>query len=293
MATSNPIRLCRSLLYMPGSNARAMEKASALQADSLIFDLEDAVSPDKKSEAREMVAAAVTTNSYGNREVLVRINSTDTDWAEDDIRKVAPLPIDGLVIPKVQNAEVLQATIRSINTIAEKPLPVWIMTETPRGVLEADTIYGCSDQIEGIILGTSDLAKELRIPHTPERTGFQHLLSHCVIAARAYGLDIIDGVHLNFRDLDEFRNHCQQGRDLGFDGKSLIHPSQIDICNSVFSPTEDNVAQAAEIVDAWDAAIASGNGVCVINGRLIENLHVEEAQRTLALAEAIKARSAG
>ena len=280
------------MLYMPGSNSRAIEKAAALPADSLIFDLEDAVSQDKKSDARDLVATACKTNSYGSREVLVRINAIDTDWAEEDIRAIAPLPIDGIVIPKVQNTDALLATIKSINTSADKTVPVWIMTETPRGVLEADTVYGCSDQIQGVILGTSDLAKELRIPHTPERTGFQHLLSHCVIAARANGLDIIDGVHLNFRDLDEFRNHCKQGRELGFDGKSLIHPNQIDICNSVFSPADDSVAHAAEIVNAWEQAIASGRGVCVINGRLIENLHVEEAQRILALAEAIKARSA-
>ncbi|MCB1757996.1 MAG: CoA ester lyase, partial [Gammaproteobacteria bacterium] len=167
------------------------------------------------------------------------------------------------------------------------PLPLWIMSETARGLLDADDVYGCSRQIAGVIMGTSDLARELRIPHTPGREGLLHLLSHCVVAARAHGLEIIDGVHLNFRDLDEFQAHCVQGRTLGFDGKSLIHPSQISVCNQVFSPSDTEIEQAREIIQAWQTALQNGEGVCVVNGRLVENLHVDEARRTLELAEAI------
>ncbi len=280
------------MLYMPGSNARALEKSRTLACDSLIFDLEDAVAPDAKSDARNRVINCVNQGGYGGREVLVRINAHDTDWERHDIEAISGLPIDGMVLPKIETTSGLLSTIERIDQAGGHQLPVWIMTETARGVLDAEQIYGCSRRIEGVIMGTSDLAKELRIPHTPDRTGFLHLLSHCVLAARVHGLDILDGVHLNFNDLDEFRLHCQNGLNLGFDGKTLIHPKQIDICNDMFSPNSDQIATARLIIDAWRAAVQEGDGVCVVKGRLIENLHVEEAQRILKLADAIdKARS--
>ena len=277
----------RSLLYMPGANARALEKARTINADCLIFDLEDAVSPDAKADARAKVVEAVQSGAYPGREVMVRVNGTETPWGEDDIAALAGLALDAIVLPKIDSRDQLLNTIDLINRHGGQHLPVWIMTETPRGVLDADAVYGCSNRIGGVILGTSDLAKDLRIPHTPDRLGFLHLLSHCVLAARANGLEVIDGVHLNFRDLEEFREHCEQGRTLGFDGKSLIHPSQVAICNEVFAPDAESVDRAERIMEAWDAAQAAGEGVCVVDGRLIENLHIEEAARTLALSEAI------
>lgn len=280
----------RSLLYMPGSNARALEKARTLDADVLIFDLEDAVAPSAKQAARETVSHALAQGPYPASEVLLRVNGSDTPWGFDDLRAAATLPIDGVVLPKVDDSDRLHHNLDTLNNAAEREIPVWVMTETARGVLEADRLYGASPQITGVILGTSDLSRELRIPHTPDRAGFIHLLSHCVIAARAHGMDIIDGVHLNFRDLDEFALHCEQGRTLGFDGKSLIHPQQIPACNAAFSPEDKAISEAREIVAAWDRAQQAGQGVCVVNDRLIENLHVEEAQRTLALATALAQR---
>lgn len=282
----------RSLLYMPGANARALEKARTINADCLIFDLEDAVAPDAKAQARSQVVEAVQSGHYGGRQVMVRVNGTDTPWGEDDIAAVAATALDAIVLPKIESRDQLLNTIDLINRHGGHHVPVWIMTETPRGVLDTDDVYGCSNRIGGVILGTSDLAKDLRIPHTPDRLGFLHLLSQCVLAARANGLEIIDGVHLNFRDLDEFRVHCEQGRTLGFDGKSLIHPSQVEICNAVFAPDDESIDRARRIISAWDAAQAAGEGVCVVDGKLIENLHIEEAARTLALHEAITARPA-
>ncbi|MDO6461810.1 CoA ester lyase [Granulosicoccaceae sp. 1_MG-2023] len=282
----------RSLLYMPGANARALEKARSIDADCLIFDLEDAVAPDAKAAAREQVAAALNSGAYAGRELMVRVNGSDTPWAAEDIAALAALPMDALVLPKIESRDQLLNTIDLINRHGGEHLPLWIMTETPRGVLDADGVYGCSSRLAGVIMGTSDLAKELRLPHTPDRLGFLYLLSHCVTAARAHGLEIIDGVHLNFRDLDEFTRQCEQGRTLGFDGKSLIHPSQVDICNRVFAPDAETVDRAQRIITAWDEAKAAGEGVCVVDGRLIENLHIEEAARTLALAQAIAAKAA-
>lgn len=280
----------RSMLYMPGSNSRAMEKARTLQADSVIFDLEDAVAPDQKSRARQLISEALNGQPYNNHEVLIRINDLQTPWGLDDIKTMVPLDCQGIVLPKIDNVQGLKKILAAIDDVGGEHLPVWIMTETARGVLHADEVYGCSSRIAGVILGTSDLASELRVPHTADRLGFLHLLSQCVLAARAHGLEIIDGVHLNFNDTDEFEAHCLQGLALGFDGKSLIHPKQIDICNRVFSPTQSQREHATSIIAAWEKAIQSGEGVCVVDGRLIENLHIDEAKRTLAFAEVIDAK---
>lgn len=284
-------QLHRSMLYMPGSNARAMEKSRSLEADSLIFDLEDAVAPSQKAVARQLIADALSTAPYNNHEVLIRINDVKTPWGHDDIRAMVPLASQGIVLPKIENVAGLKKILTAIDEAGGEHLPVWIMTETARGVLHANEVYGCSERIAGVILGTSDLASELRIPHTPDRMGFIHLLSHCVLAARAHGLDIIDGVHLNFHDNEEFVAHCTQGLNLGFDGKSLIHPKQIESCNDIFSPTHSQTEHAELIINTWEKALEAGEGVCVVNGRLIENLHIDEAKRTLAFARAIKAKS--
>ncbi len=281
-------KLHRSMLYMPGSNARAMEKARVLMADTIIFDLEDAVAPSSKGTARTMIVEAFNKAPYSEHEVLVRINSLQTPWGGEDIKAMVLLPCHGLVLPKIDTVYELHQTLDAIDAAGGAHLPVWIMTETALGVLHADEVYGCSDRVAGVILGTSDLAAELRIPHTADRIGFLHLLSHCVIAARAHGLEIIDGVHLNFQDMDEFKQHCVQGLQLGFDGKSLIHPKQIEPCNQVFSPTPAQIEHAAEIVKAWLLAQEAGEGVCVVNGKLIENLHITEAERILAFANAIR-----
>lgn len=281
----------RSMLYMPGSNARVMEKARSLQADTLIFDLEDAVAPSQKAAARGLIADSFAIAPYDKHEVLVRINALQTPWGHDDIKAIVPLDCQGLVLPKIDSVQGLHEILAEIDAAGGEHLPVWIMTETARGVLHADEVYGCSQRISGVILGTSDLSSELRVPHTHDRLGFLHLLSHCVVAARAHGLEIIDGVHLNFHDSDEFKAHCTQGLQLGFDGKSLIHPKQIDICNEVFSPTQSQCEHAELILEAWQKALDAGEGVCVVNGRLIENLHIDEAKRTLAFARAIDAKS--
>lgn len=282
------LRPRRSILYMPAANSRAMMKATTLPADSLIFDLEDAVAPDMKAAARLSLIDAIKQNDYGHREIMVRVNGLDTSWGQDDLRALRGVALDGLVFPKVDTAGQVHEIIRSMDAAGlDGDLSVWAMTETPKGVLNANEVYSASPRLKGIIMGTSDLAKELRVPHTPDRIGFIHALSHCVLAARANGLEIFDGIHLNFRDLEEFEAHCQQGLTLGFDGKTLIHPSQIAISNTVFAPTEEQVSSAHAIVDAWATAQEKGEGVCVVDGKLIENLHVEEANRTLQLAEAI------
>ncbi len=287
------LRPRRSALYMPGSNARALEKARALPADVLILDLEDAVAPNDKALGRERIAAAVTEGGYGRRELIIRVNGLDTEWGEEDVRVIAALPIDGVLFPKVESADDVDAASKALDEAgAATDLPIWTMAETPRGILNLDSVARANPRIACIVAGTSDLSKDMRVPHTPNRLGFLVPLTHCVLAARANGLDVLDGVHLNFKDLEEFRIHCEQGRELGFDGKTLIHPSQIACTNQVFAPAEDDIASARAILVAWDAAQAAGKGLVVLDGRLVENLHVEEAKRTLALAEGIAALTA-
>ncbi len=281
------IRPRRSMLYMPGSNARALEKARSLKVDSLIFDLEDAVAPDAKGSAREQIVAAVNEGGYGAREVIVRVNGLDSSWGRDDVAAIAPLPVDGVLFPKIDFAAQVHEAVEALDEAGGRAeLSIWLMAETPLGMLNMQAITASSPRLAGIVMGTSDLAKELRVRHTAERTGLLTALSLCVLAARAHGLAILDGVHLDLNNLEEFRALCKQGLEMGFDGKTLIHPKQIEIANEVFSPSAQEIAQAKEIIQAWKAAQAEGKGVVVVNGRLVENLHVEEARRTLALAEA-------
>ncbi|MAY35664.1 MAG: CoA ester lyase [Spongiibacteraceae bacterium] len=285
------IRPRRSVLYMPGSNARALEKARTLPADSLILDLEDAVAPDQKAAAREQVLEAVNAGGYGEREVVVRVNGFDTPWGRDDIVAFANAPIAALCLPKVESASEVNAVVQLLKQ-ENSTLKLWLMAETPRGILNIDEICGADKRNEVIVMGTSDLAKELRVPHTPDRLGMQTSLQLCVLAARAHGLDILDGVYLDIKDEAGYAAACDQGVALGFDGKTLIHPSQIEPANKAFAPSADIIERAGRIVDAWQAAKAEGKAVAVVDGKLVEVLHFEEAKRHLAIHEAIAERSA-
>jgi citrate lyase subunit beta/citryl-CoA lyase len=280
----------RSALYMPGSNARALEKARGLPADVLILDLEDAVAPDRKAEARAQVKVAVAAGGYGRRELLVRANALDTEWGADDLREFATAGADGIVLSKVSAAEDVRRAARILqDSGAPDTLALWIMAETARCILDIDAIAGAHPRLRGILMGTSDLAREMRVRHTPDRLGFITTLNLCVLAARAHGLDILDGVFLDLDDGAGLRRACEQGRDLGFDGKTLIHPGQLEAANAVFTPAAAELARAQEIIAAWREAASRGTAVVVVGGRLVENLHVAEAERLLAVAEAAAA----
>ena len=289
-----PIRPRRSVLFLPGSNPRAIEKARALPADGLIFDLEDAVAPEVKAEARTGVAAALAAGGYGTREVILRVNPLDTAWGHADLAAAATLPIDAVLLPKVENAERVRLTIGLLDALGAPPeLSVWCMIETPLGVLAAAQIAGASPRIGALVLGTSDLSKDLRVRETRDRQPLLTALGLVLLAARAYGRAVLDGVHLDLDDAEGFAAMCRQGRELGFDGKTVIHPAQIEPANAAFSPTSDEVARAQRVIAAYREAIAAGKGAVRLDGRLVEALHVEEAQRTLALAEAIAATARG
>ena len=284
------IRPRRSLLYMPGSNPRALEKARTLPADGLILDMEDAVSPDAKQLAREQIIAALAEGGYGHRELMVRVNALSTEWGADDIKAVseAGTPPDAVLIPKPSTAA---DVVEAINAFEAAGCPdtveMWIMAETPLCILNIAEVASAHPRLKGMVLGTSDLSKDTRVRHTPDRLGFIAALNLCVYAARANGLGIIDGVQLDLEDADLLALSCEQGRDLGFDGKSLIHPKQIAAANAAYAPDEQEIAAARNIIAAFEQAQSEGKGVVVVNGRLVENLHVEEAKRQLALADAI------
>jgi citrate lyase subunit beta/citryl-CoA lyase len=276
---------------MPGSNERALEKARSLPADGLILDLEDAVAPEAKALARRQVADAVKAGGFGRREVVVRVNGLDTEWAGDDIAAVANIGADAILFPKIQSAaDVLQAILLLEQAGAPSALPIWIMAETPRCILNMDSIAGASPRLTCIVAGTSDLGRELRIRPTPARDGAVGALTMIVLAARAHGLDALDGVHLDLADEAGYEAVCRQGRDLGFDGKTLIHPKQIDAANRAFAPTPAELEAARAILAAWKEARAEGKGMVVVSGRLVEKLHVDEAERLIALNDAIAAR---
>jgi citrate lyase subunit beta/citryl-CoA lyase len=275
---------------MPGANPRALEKARELPADGLIFDLEDAVAPDAKETAREAVAAALAQGGYGKRELVLRVNALDTEWGEDDLRAAASMPLDAVLLPKVESAERVRETVARLDRAGAPPgLVVWCMIETPRGVLAAAEIAGASSRVAALVMGTSDLTKDLRAYDTPGREPLLTSLGLVLLAARAYGLAALDGVHLDLADEAGFAAFCAQGRALGFDGKTLIHPKQIAPANAAFAPSMEEIAQARKIIAAHAAALTAGKGIVVVDGRLIENLHVKAARDTVALAEAIAA----
>lgn len=286
------IRPRRSLLYMPGSNPRALDKARSLPADGLILDMEDSVAPDAKALAREQIGAALAQGGYGHRELIVRINALSTEWGVADIEAICAFPTspDAVLIPKIDTAEDVINAISAFETAGcPESVAMWIMAETPLCILNIAQVAAAHPRLAGMVMGTSDLSKDTRVRHTPDRLGFITALNLCVYASRAHGLTIIDGVQLDLEDEELLRVSCEQGRDLGFDGKSLIHPKQVAAANTAFASDEKELAAARDIIAAFEEAVSLGKGVVVVNGRLVENLHVEEAKRQLALAEAIAA----
>jgi len=288
-----PVRPRRSVLYMPGSNARALEKIRTLSADGYILDLEDAVAPDAKDIARQQVCAALKAGGFGSRELVIRVNGLATPWGHDDVAAAARSGAHAVVIPKVESAD----TVRQVEAImnaagAPADMAIWCMMETPRGMLEAPAIAAASPRLACLVMGTSDLAKDLNCAHTRERLPMITSLGLCLLAARAHGLAILDGVYLDLNDDEGFAYACRQGVELGFDGKTLIHPKTIAAANQAFAPSADAVAWARKIIAAHADAVAQGKGVVVVDGKLIENLHVESARRLVALADAIVALDA-
>ena len=283
----------RSVLFMPGSNARAMEKARELAADGLIFDLEDSVAPDGKETARAQIAAALKRGGYGGRERLLRVNGAGTPWHDADLRFAATLPLDGVVLPKVEDAREARDSETALAAAgAPAGLALWCMMETPRAFLHAEAIAGASKRLAGLIIGTEDLAKDLGARPRPDRLPFIAALGIALIAARASGLCALDAVYPDFTDDDGFAAQCRQGRDLGFDGKTLIHPRQIAIANTAFAPEPREIGAARRLVAAFDAAQEAGHGVATLDGKMIERLHADAARRLLALAAEIAERDA-
>jgi citrate lyase subunit beta/citryl-CoA lyase len=276
---------------MPGANERALEKAKSLPADALILDLEDSVAPDAKEDARKRVAAAVAAGGYGHREVTVRVNAPGTPWHEDDLRAAAEAGPDAVVVPKVDSP----TTVRQVEAAlaaagAPEDTAIWAMIETPAAILDAAAIASASQRLTVLVMGTNDLAKELRAEHVPGRTPLLTALSLALLAARASGTAILDSVYNDVQDLSGFEAETLQGRQMGFDGKTLIHPRQVEPCNAIFSPAEEDIARSRRIIQAFEDATSQGRGVVTVDGRMIEHLHVEEARRVLALAEAIAGR---
>jgi len=288
-----PVRPRRSALYMPGANARALEKARTLDADVLLFDLEDAVAPSQKAEARALVVEALRAGGYGHREKVVRINGSGSPWEAEDLRAVAASGADAVLLPKVEDGGYVRGVEAALAAYRAPPgLAIWAMIETPLGVLRAGEIAGSSPRLACLVAGTSDLVKDLGARHTAGRAEVLTALSLTLLAARAHGLACLDGVHLDLSDEAGFEAACLQGRDLGFDGKTLIHPKTIAAANAAFGPSPDELDQARRIMVAHAEAESFGKGVVVVDGRLVEALHVEAARRLLALADAIAARGA-
>jgi citrate lyase subunit beta/citryl-CoA lyase len=287
MATDR-VRPRRSALFMPASNARAMEKARELEADVVIFDLEDAVAPDAKAEARRLAVAALAAGGYGRRERVVRVNALATPWGADDVAALAGAGADALLLPKVESAADARAVLAALAAAgAPAALPIWCMLETPRGILGADAIAGADPRVGALVMGTSDLTKDLHARHTPGREPLLTSLGLGVLAARAHGLTALDGVHLDLADDAGFEAACRQARDLGFDGKTLIHPKQLAAANAIFAPSPEDVEWARRVIAAHSDAERAGRGIVLLDGRLIENLHVEEARRISRLASAL------
>jgi citrate lyase subunit beta/citryl-CoA lyase len=284
----------RSALYTPGSNLRALEKAKALPADVLIMDLEDAVAPEAKRDARIQVVNAVKAGGFGAREVIIRVNGLNTPWGYGDLAAVADAGADAILIPKVESVE----TVRQAETVlmangAPDALHLWCMMETPRAMLNAEEIAGASRRVQCFVMGTSDLTKDLHAAHTRDRLPLVTSLGLCMLAARAYGLAILDGVHLDLEDEAGFEAACHQGAEMGFDGKTLIHPKTIALANKAFAPAPADVEWSRRVIAAHAEAAASGRGIVVLDGKLIENLHVLNARRIVELAEAIASRAPG
>ena len=278
----------RSVLYMPSSNQRALEKAKSIPCDGLILDLEDAVAPDAKPDAREAACAAASSGDYGKREVTIRVNGADTEWHADDLKAACAAGPDAIVVPKVDSAD---AVLRLVDGMTGHDAPehtqLWAMVETPYAMLHAEEIAAASERLTVLVMGTNDLAKELYAEHVPGRQPLLAGLGIALLAARATGKAILDGVYNDVKNAEGFLAECRQGREMGFDGKTLIHPGQVDAANEEFAPSEQAVEDARGILQAWEDG--QGSGVVTYNGRMIENLHVESARRTLSIHDAISA----
>ncbi len=280
--TADELRPRRSVLYMPSSNARALEKAKTLPADAIIFDLEDAVAPDAKDVARAQAVAAVTSGAYGGRELTIRCNGLDTPWGEADLRAAGEARPSAVVVPKVSGV----AHLDQVVALLPEGTKVWAMIETPSAVFDVRLIAG-HPSVTALVLGTNDLAKELRAPLAAGRAALVPHLATAVLGAREAGVAVLDGVWNDVKDLDGFEAECRQGLALGFDGKTLIHPGQVELANGVWAPTDAEVDAARAVVEAFEAASREGRGVVVVDGRMVENLHRDNALRTLAVADAI------
>jgi citrate lyase subunit beta/citryl-CoA lyase len=279
----------RSVLYMPGANERALEKAKTLAADALIFDLEDAVAPDAKEAARERVCAAAASGEYGSREVTIRLNGIDTEWHDADLRAAAQAGPAAVVVPKVNSPGDVHNIERALELGgAPDHTKIWAMIETPVAMLHAEEIAGASERLTVLVMGTNDLANELHAEFVPSRAPLLGGLSLALLAARATGKVILDGVYNDVKDLEGFEAECLQGRQFGFDGKTLIHPGQLETCNRVFAPSAEEIEKSQKIIGAFTEAKVEGLGVVTVDGRMIENLHVDNARRILALAEAVE-----
>ncbi|MCB9659353.1 MAG: CoA ester lyase [Polyangiales bacterium] len=290
-ATARPRR---SVLYMPGSNARALEKARSIPADALILDLEDAVAPDMKATGRQQIVDAVRAGGYGRRELVLRVNSLNTPWGYDDLVAAASSGVDAVLLPKVESADAVRLAEQVLVAHgAPSTLGIWTMMETPRGMLHAEDIADSTPRMAAFVMGTSDLAKDLHCAHTPMRLPMITSLGLCMLAGRAAGLAVLDGVYLDLNDDEGFAASARQGAELGFDGKTLIHPKTVAAANEAFAPSADEIAFSRKIIAAHAEAEAAGKGVLVVDGKLIENLHVENARRLVALSEAIEAMAAG
>lgn len=280
----------RSVLYMPGSNARALEKAKSIAADTLILDLEDAVAPDAKEEARAQVASAVKGGGYGKREIIIRVNSLETPWGAEDIKAAVAAGPDGILVPKISAPEDVDTVNKAMEAAGAGPdMQLWAMMETPLAMLRAEAIAAkaAETRMTAWVMGTNDIAKELRCAHTPERLPMLTSLGLCLLAARAHDLVILDGVYNDIKNEEGFKAMCVQGRDYGFDGKTLIHPSQVGPCNEVFAPDPEEVVFSRAVIEAFALPENKGKGVLKVEGRMVELLHEEIARRTVAIADAI------
>ena len=291
------IRPRRSVLFMPGSNARALEKARNLPADGIILDLEDSVAPDAKLLARNQIAETVAAKGFGKREIIIRANNLESPWWQDDMAMAAKAAPDGILVPKVSSPDDIQTIAAKLASLKADPaIRVWAMIETPIGVLRAQEIAAqardAKTRLAGFIMGPNDIARETRMRMLPGRAAMLPLFTHCILAARAYGLEILDGPYNDINDIAGFSKECAQGRDMGFDGKTLIHPGQIDAANAAYTPQPDEVARARKIASAFDAPENANKGVVQLDGQMVERLHAEIARRTIAIADGVAAMKA-
>ena len=281
--------ILRSALYMPGINQKAMDKALKLDCDAVVLDLEDAVEVSKKEDSRQLVIRQIENNDYGPRVVVVRVNDLGTKWGEQDVAAVANLPIQAILVPKVSEIRDISRVVDLLNRLGSE-LPIWIMVETPQAIININELAR-QPRVTALVMGTSDLVVDLCAEHLEERQNISYALQRSIIAARAFGKKILDGVHLDFRDLDSLRNVCRLGKSMGFDGKTLIHPDQIPVANDAFSPSEAELDKAKRVIDAWRSAQTRGSGVVEVDGTLVESLHVEEAKRLISFFSEISERA--